>query len=393
MPRNASRAARWSWTTGEKGQNRVRVFTHAKSGLLFLEWYEPQLVGRPKARTKALGHSDQSEAKRAAQELAVELLRSGVAAVSPSTGPLLLGALFDSFITAMQDIGSDRAIYRSVARRCVAFWGAQRTVLTLDEHEMARYTHARLQGKIVVDGEPLAKVRTRSVEEDLTTLRTVFRWAGRKRLPDGRPMLAQQPVLDWKIPKEKNPRRVMITEEEFHAMRAVADDIHPRFALALLLCYYTGYRINSVRHLRWSDIDTKRCVITWRAEHQKNGFEESRAIDEELSRIVVRYQRQLGGIGDAWVFPGKEERPMDRGGLYDWWRACRDLAQLPRTQGAGFHCFRRLFASALATESLGMVKVLGGWRHPQVVLDAYQRPSLEQQQEVLKRRRHFAAGA
>ena len=68
MTRSSPRPDRWSWTTGEKGLNRVRVFLHPKSGRLCLEWYEAVLGRRPKARTRALGHADREQAKADAEE-------------------------------------------------------------------------------------------------------------------------------------------------------------------------------------------------------------------------------------------------------------------------------------------------------------------------------------
>jgi hypothetical protein len=44
---------RWSYSTGERGRNRVRAFEHPKSGTLFLEFAE----GRQRKRI-ALGHRD-----------------------------------------------------------------------------------------------------------------------------------------------------------------------------------------------------------------------------------------------------------------------------------------------------------------------------------------------
>ena len=57
-----------SYVTGEKGKNRVRVFTDPRTGKVYLEYRDHQ--GR-KART-ACGHRDFASAKAQADELAAQ---------------------------------------------------------------------------------------------------------------------------------------------------------------------------------------------------------------------------------------------------------------------------------------------------------------------------------
>ena len=54
--------------------------------------------------------------------------------------------------------------------------------------------------------------------------------------------------------------------------------------------------------------------------------------------------------------------------------------------------FRRKLASDLATAPLAMVQALGGWKHPDVVVGAYQQPTLAQQRAVLADRQRYASG-
>ena len=63
----------WSYSTGERGRNRVRVFEH-DSGTLMLEFRDE---GR---RTRiSLGHRDRDRAKRAADEAAAKLTTTELA--------------------------------------------------------------------------------------------------------------------------------------------------------------------------------------------------------------------------------------------------------------------------------------------------------------------------
>lgn len=392
MPQPTKRAARWTWSTGEKGRNRVRVFTHSKSALLFLEWYEPTAGDRPRARTQALGHANRKDAKEAAEAMAATLRQHGAMAI-PS-GTLTLGTLFDTFEVAMEQVGKLRSVHTRTGKRFVAWFGAQSAVAALDEHEIERYSFARRNGRIVLDGKPLKPVRARVVEEELTVLRTVLRWAVRRKTATGGRLLAQMPIDTWHIPKEENPRRPRLAAGEFEAMREKAWDIDPRLWVALVICHETGHRLNSVRQLRWSDVNLETLEITWRAEHQKNHSAHVTPLTQHAVDAFRRFQRHTGGIGDAWIFEGRQAGTSLRRDQFSlWWRQVRDVCELPTLNRSGFHCFRRKMASDLATAPLAMVKALGGWKHPQVVIEAYQEPSMDQQRAILLDRKRYASGA
>lgn len=52
-------ATNWSYTTGEKGRNRVRVYERSGSGIIYLEFVEedPE-TGRRTRRRLSTGHAD-----------------------------------------------------------------------------------------------------------------------------------------------------------------------------------------------------------------------------------------------------------------------------------------------------------------------------------------------
>ncbi len=67
MMARTKKKKRWSYSTGERGRNRVRAFQHA-SGILMLEFSD---LG---SRTRiSLGHRDRERAKRKADEAATKL--------------------------------------------------------------------------------------------------------------------------------------------------------------------------------------------------------------------------------------------------------------------------------------------------------------------------------
>jgi len=105
---DAKRSKPWSYSTGERGRNRVRAFAHATTGRVFLEYYEQ--VGRglkPKICRVGLGVCDRDRAKAAAEELAARLRR----AEAPTREHATLGVLFDNYakeVTPDKSLGKQK---------------------------------------------------------------------------------------------------------------------------------------------------------------------------------------------------------------------------------------------------------------------------------------------
>ena len=78
---------------------------------------------------------------------------------------------------------------------------------------------------------------------------------------------------------------------------------------------------------------------------------------------------------------------LSRERFYRWFKKAIELAEIAVESRCAFHAFRRGMASALVTEQLAVVKALGGWNAPHVVVGRYQKVSLDVQREVLARRR------
>ena len=86
----SAKKKRWSWSTGERGVNRLRVYENPQRGVIFAEFYE-RIAGehRPKRQRISLGHADRDRAKQ----------RGIGGAASPDgqrPGEMTLGALFDN---------------------------------------------------------------------------------------------------------------------------------------------------------------------------------------------------------------------------------------------------------------------------------------------------------
>lgn len=80
---------KWSYSTGERGRNRVRAFEHPITKRLFLEFTDTG-----KRKRIALGHRDRELAKAKAEEVAAAL-RKGVVPIGAAP---TLCTLFDNHI-------------------------------------------------------------------------------------------------------------------------------------------------------------------------------------------------------------------------------------------------------------------------------------------------------
>jgi len=102
-------------------------------------------------------------------------------------------------------------------------------------------------------------------------------------LPEG---LERNPLKGYKVPKEKSPLRVKLSDEEYQALLGVAKELDWRFYVALVLAHETRHRIGAVRQLRWSDIDFEGQRIRWRAETEKTGYAHVTPMTPEASAVL-----------------------------------------------------------------------------------------------------------
>ena len=82
-----------SYSAGERGRNRVRIFRAPKTGMIQMEWRE-----NGRRVTRSLKHDDWGAAKRQADEFAVSYVEPDAqSAPEPEPEPLTLGELFDIY--------------------------------------------------------------------------------------------------------------------------------------------------------------------------------------------------------------------------------------------------------------------------------------------------------
>ena len=263
-----TRTNRWSYSAGQCGRNRVRVFEN-RHGTLYVEYYDRTPEG-VKPKRVSLGHKDRENAKRQADRIAAEFGDGEPAGLSNPT----LQQLFDKYLA---DVTPGKGGQQQKHDRCAAqlflqLFGPIRKARTLNAQDWSRFISARRSGSLTPPHGSGQPVGNRTVETDLKFLLAVLNWATKVRVGD-EPLLAANPLRGLPLPKEKNPRRPVFNAEEYDALREVAPSIDWRFALAVTLCHETGHRIGAVRVLRWSDVDLEKGLVTWQVASDKAGRE------------------------------------------------------------------------------------------------------------------------
>ena len=379
-----TKRSRRSYGAGEWGRNRVRVFPDRKTGLFQVEWRE-----NGRRLTRSLGHRDWVRAKRQADEFAAGFADpeiEGKAEAEPE--PLTLGKLFEIYGEEVTPTKGERNRQhdRTTMEMFLRFFGRDRDPATLSQRDWDRFIGARRAGRIGISGRP---VSNRTIEYDLTFLMAVLNWAARSKDERGRPMLDRNPLKGLRKPKEKNPTRVVLTEEEYRALLNVSRRVDWRFHVALVLAHETGHRIGAIRQLRWPDIDCDSKSIRWRAKHEKTGYEHITPVTEKALAALEEARGMSAGAEDEPVLPAPTDasRCVGRSLVGYWWKKAQSLAGLEPQRGRGWHSLRRKFASDLMNVPLKVLCELGGWKEAQTVLQCYQRPDEGQLRTALESRR------
>ena len=356
------------FATGEHRVNRVWLWKRPESDAIYLGWYERGVDGSLRRRGLSLGKLTVVEAKKRAEALA-QSLRAASKTLPPSE--ITLGALFGRYSEARtphKSKSSQDHDHRAMGLflRC---WGEHRPVATLRPVDWDLFVRVRRSGDLTPAGGTGKAVRDRVLEQDLSLLRAILTWAVHNEFLD------REPMAGCKIPRERNVNRPLLFEEEFDAMLAVADAVHERCRLALLLAHETGHRSKSIRMLRWTDVDIEDGRIRWRAENDKTRNEHVVPISGRL-----RVELAIAAVPDEiWLVPSErlEGSPVGRETFEAWWRSMEKLAGIERKQGRGWHALRRKFATERKHGSLTDLAYAGGWIGTQTLTKVYMQPDAE----------------
>jgi integrase len=392
-----AKLAGWAYSTGEKGQNRVRAYE--KCGITLLEFFErTDPTATPQRKRVSLGRVDRKQARLKADELSLKL-RSLEA---PQVSTLTLHALFYNWylkeITPQKSAGKQRHDATCAEMFCRCF-GEKRKPHTLNVRDWQKFIRERRSGTLrplSLEEKPIRKVGDRQLRYDLKHLMAVLSFATVARDDRDVPLLTYNPLKGLAYPNGDCPRRPVLDEERYVKMRGVAGRVHALCESLLVVAHETGHRVGAVRQLRWPDVDLERALVNWRPETDKIGFAHRTPLSDEALSILTKLRRKSPKIGDHWVFPSPTnlDRPLPREVATDWWREAERLAELEHIPGMGFHSARRKFANDLKpTTNLRDLAYMGGWKSPVTLLTVYQQPDMQVQRDSLAARKRPTAVA
>lgn len=393
------------WTRDRAGRLRRTLKADGVSVALFQlkrdgVFHRGVWLGRPRGWDRlSLGTASVQEAERLGRALLAKLLVG-----APPQGddvPVRLADLWDRYRSSpgyLDNAVSSRQDAATRAQVLLAHFGKGFDVRTLTPDDVKVYTTRRLGGGIELDdGRRLGPTRARSPQADLQLLRAMCRWAMTVRTDAGTRWLTDNPLLGIRIPSERNPRRAIADysrlKKTLDAIRTLAEregvpsrrQAWRMLAVALLIAEATGRRKSAILMLYWMDVDLSGRLIVWRAENDKAGTEWRVPITYALARELGKY-RQAMDAGGGPLFPAWRDpsRPVNVWAFDHLLVEAERVAKLPKLQGSLWHCWRRSWATARKGHAIRDVMYAGGWRRPQVLLDAYQAADAEAVRAVVE---------
>jgi integrase len=357
----------WSKSVGEYGY-RVRVYELYPGSNLYRSVWQG---GKEDKQT--LGHKDRELAVLQALQLIAHLRSMGREA---RQGEITLGALRVRYVASKAHAAKKERTRIEDERkleRVVAYLGPALRASALDEERILAYIVARRSGepgllhvreRTSAEGQPA--VRNRTIEADLVALRTMLHWAAKVRNDQGQPLLASDPLKGITFPKEQNPRRPIVNEDDYQDLLAAAGAVHPLLPVGLTVSNGTGRRLSAWRQLRWRDVRFDReqyGAIQWPGETDKNGLALLRPITPEVRDALLSI-RPPNPDPDAYVFPspGNPRKPLSKRRAYTWLRKAYGAAGLVPEAGGMWHPVRRKWTTERKGYPLADIAAAGGWK-------------------------------
>jgi integrase len=196
---------------------------------------------------------------------------------------------------------------------------------------------------------------TSTIRQTIRTVQMVYAWGERNELVT----VNKLRLFRFKVGKDdRTESPAEYRDDDLVKILAALDPTKKeqwRAWVALAICGAQGVRQNAVLHLRWSDIDTEKGVITWRREWDKLGRDWAQPL-RDLTRKAIEYAgywaHERDEIGE-WVLPaGSSKNGAETYSIQSLWSAlCKaeKRAGIPHMKGRGAHGLRRMLAGNVAT--------------------------------------------
>ena len=101
-----------------------------------------------------------------------------------------------------------------------------------------------------------------------------------------------------------------------------------------------------------------------------------RSIPDPLAEELRRFRVRLGAVADDWLFPrARRDEPWPREMLGALLPRAEQHAGLAHVPHAGWHSYRRKWATERGDMPLKALMVAGGWKDMQTLVSCYQHPT------------------
>lgn len=375
----------WSHSEGERPFT-VTVYERHPGGLIYARvWDATARGGKGNWRRISLGHRDKKLAKRYAREEAPKLEQGASAISERKVTVAQVFSLYEQYRTPKKVEQHQRE-----DRRRIEMW--TRVLGNIDPHKVTKqkweaFVDARLLGAIDPRGNPVAEdkrqgIRARSVEIDCKWLSAVFTWASTWTLDRGGYLMRENPVRGYAVPKERNVRRPIATQDRYELLRARSDEHkaffgqsgtldHRRSYLSELLDMVngTGRRISAVCSLCVDDLRLQRTkqapygAIVWPASTDKMKRQSTIPISPTVRAAIDRMLGVRMEIGHVPLFPAPEDptKALSRHTANKWLIEGEKLAEVEKQKGGLWHPYRRKWATERKHLPRADVAATGDW--------------------------------
>ena len=391
----------WSHTAGRR-PNSVIVEEVPDSPNIYLRVWDAK---RGDYRTRSLRHSNRELAVLQAEEAWIKRLKGQEAIEEGRTSVDAVFRLYERQRTPHK-AASGQAADKAHMEFWKAVFGADRDPHTVSIGEIEAALDRRRTGAIDARGNQVPEkerrpVGTTTAAEEISWLKTVFAWACRWRLRDGRRLVKENPLAGFRIAKEKNPRRPLATRDRLEALRAKSDQVtmqvirdgkrlQVRSYLTEILDIVagTGRRIGAVCQLEYRDLlldAPPNGAIVWRAETDKTARRTVVPISPQVRAAIDRVLRERPGIGAVPLFPAPRAvgKPIRYDVASGWLLEAERLAGLEHLDQGCWHPFRRMWATERKGLPVVDVAAAGGWASPRMLIEIYQQPDMQTMLEVV----------
>jgi integrase len=193
-----------------------------------------------------------------------------------------------------------------------------------------------------------------------------------KKLDGGFRLLRENPLKGMpkrlKIRPNKTPAQPIVAHATYEMLRRSGRGLPMYVRLFLAMAEGTGRRASALRELQWTDVDLETEMILWRGETDKMGLEMHRPATVRVIRYLRVWRKRCPS--SVWVFPAPKDasRPVPKETVDKWTQQLYDAAGLIRPDHAGWHSFRRKWASERKGHPIPDLMVAGGWASAEALM-------------------------